>query len=103
MAFKKSNFRQFKTFHKEKLSPKHREIREREYFFAITHKEDSDENLLQYLRNIANELGRLPTKKDVEGYVYLKSRFGPWPRILEQAGLKEPSPRRKPDKNKQSC
>ena len=48
----------------------------------------SDEALLDVLRQKAEELGRLPTKSDVACFVYFKYRFGPWPRILEKAGLK---------------
>ena len=48
----------------------------------------SDEALLDILRQKAAELGRLPIKDDVACAFYFKQRFGPWPRILEQAGLK---------------
>lgn len=48
----------------------------------------SDEELLDVLRQRAEELGRLPIKEDVTGAAYFKQRFGPWPRILEAAGLK---------------
>ena len=48
----------------------------------------SDEELLDVLRRRASELGRLPIKDDVACAAYFKQRFGPWPRILEQAGLK---------------
>lgn len=48
----------------------------------------SDEELLDVLRQRAAELGRLPIKEDVTGAAYFKQRFGPWPRILEAAGLK---------------
>ena len=55
------------------------------------YKQMSDEELLQLIQNSAEEMGRVPTKKDVELSWYFKSRFGPWPRMLEQAGLKEVS------------
>ena len=48
----------------------------------------SDEELYDVLRMKAKELGRLPIKNDVVCAEYFKQRFGPWPRILEQAGLK---------------
>lgn len=48
----------------------------------------SDEELLDVLRQRAAELGHLPTKNDIPGHEYFKQRFGPWPRILEAAGLK---------------
>jgi hypothetical protein len=57
--------------------------------FAKRHMNDSDEELLRYLYQCVAELGHTPNKREVVGYTYLKSRFGPWPRVLEKAGLKE--------------
>ncbi|SHI15059.1 hypothetical protein SAMN02745823_02815 [Sporobacter termitidis DSM 10068] len=57
--------------------------------FARRYRNATDEEVFQYVRNIAERLGRLPTKHDVPGFTYLKSRFGPWPRMLERAGMKE--------------
>ncbi|MBE5924527.1 MAG: hypothetical protein E7271_08685 [Lachnospiraceae bacterium] len=41
-----------------------------------------------------NTLGRYPTKSDfsAEEVAAIKSHFGPWPRALEAAGIKEPKP-----------
>ncbi len=52
------------------------------------YKKESDEQLFQYLRDIANELGRIPKKSEVPAFGYIKSRLGNWPRILEKAGIK---------------
>ncbi len=52
------------------------------------YKKKSDEQLYQYLRDIADELGRVPKKSEVPAYGYIKSRLGSWPRILEKAGIK---------------
>ncbi len=43
------------------------------------------------LRQKQEELGRLPKKEDflAEEISRIKSRLGPWPRALEEAGLKE--------------
>ena len=49
---------------------------------------ETDEELLKRLKNLAEELGRLPKKEDVPGAYYIKQRLGPWPRIMEKAGLK---------------
>ena len=57
--------------------------------FAKRHRNDSDEQLLEYLRHRAAELGHAPHKCEVVGFTFLKARFGAWPRILEKAGLKE--------------
>lgn len=67
----------------------------KERSFAECHRGASDESLLDYVRSEAERLGRVPKKAEVAGYAYLKSRFGPWPRVLERAGLKEPHPYKK--------
>ena len=69
--------------------------RQEEIAFARAHKNDSDDELLAYVRNQGKRLGRIPLKREVIGFAYLKTRLGPWPRVLERAGLKEVSARRK--------
>lgn len=67
--------------------------RERRIFenkFAEEHKKCSDAELLNIVKEKAEELGRVPKKHEVLGFVLIKSRFGPWPRVLEKAGLKIP-------------
>ena len=56
--------------------------------FTEEHKKDSNEELLDIVRKKAEELGRAPKKHEVIGFVCIKMRFGPWPRVLEKAGLK---------------
>lgn len=51
----------------------------------------SDEDLLEVIRQKAEELGHRPLKSEMELTWYLKERFGPWPRMLERAGLKSAS------------
>ena len=65
-----------------------------EWEFAKTHEGDTDEELIAYLVKCSQKLGRCPKKEDVIGHAYLKQRLGPWPRILERAGLKEKSQKR---------
>ena len=48
----------------------------------------SDEEIMALIRRRTAELGRLPVKTDFDGVFYLKARFGPWPRLLELAGVK---------------
>lgn len=55
----------------------------------------TDEELLSFIYNTGIELERIPKKSDFVGFWYLKERFGPWPRILEAAGLKQVTERRK--------
>ena len=57
--------------------------------FAKKHRHDTDEELIRYLRGVAKKLGHIPKKHEVLGYALIKSRLGPWPRVLEMAGLKE--------------
>ena len=69
-------------------------LQRQEAEFARLHKSDTDEELIAYLVKCSRELGRCPKKEDVIGHTYLKQRLGPWPRILERAGLKEKSQKR---------
>lgn len=69
-------------------------LQRQEAEFAKTHKRDTDEELIAYLVKCSKELGRCPKKEDITGHTYLKQRLGPWPRILERAGLKEKSQKR---------
>ena len=54
------------------------------------------EDCLNALRSAAEQLGRLPRKGDFDEHTVMmvKSYFGPWPRALEAAGLKEADPLR---------
>lgn len=58
--------------------------------FAEEHSRCTNTELLDMVRSKAKELGRPPKKHEFIGFVCLKSRFGPWPRVLEKAGLKKP-------------
>ncbi|MBR6812351.1 MAG: hypothetical protein IKM51_03160, partial [Oscillospiraceae bacterium] len=57
--------------------------------FEREHSSDTPEQLLELLRERAQELGRAPTRQEFYGSALLKKRFGPWPRVLIAAGLKE--------------
>lgn len=69
-------------------------LQRQEAEFEKAHKSDTDEELIAYLVKCSKALGRCPKKEDVIGHTYLKARLGPWPRILERAGLKEKSQKR---------
>ncbi len=77
------------------VSEEQRLFYEREAHFAQLHAGDSDEALLAYVREVAAQLGRTPNKAEVVGFTCIKGRLGPWPRVLEKAGLKEVSTNRK--------
>ena len=71
-----------------RISAENEELLRREAEFVRCHKGDSDEELIKYLRDCAQELGHIPKKREVPGFTYIKGRLGPWPRVLERAGLK---------------
>ena len=48
----------------------------------------TDDQVLAILREQAAGLDHLPAKYEVPDAAYFKRRFGPWPRVLERAGLK---------------
>ncbi len=68
--------------------------------FAYLHQNDTDQALLTYVRAVAEQLGEIPKVKDVVGYYFIKKRLGPWPRVLEKAGLKQKSKRREEKEKK---
>lgn len=54
--------------------------------------ENEREKYIMLLRKKQKETGRYPKKSDFseEETAMIKSYFGPWPRALEAAGVKEP-------------
>ena len=68
-------------------------LTEDEKLILSRYQQMTDGELLELVRQKAEELDRLPVKADLELAWYFKSRFGPWPRILEAAGLKPVSER----------
>ena len=71
----------------EELARRREEFRQREKEFARLHADDTDEQLLAYLRHCAQELGHSPFKREVVGGEFLKKRFVLWSIALWQAGL----------------
>lgn len=51
------------------------------------------EDCILLIQQKTNELGHFPKKSDFdyETVSMIKSYFGPWPRALEEAGVKEPN------------
>ena len=74
---------------KPQLPFNNKEFLKNEELFTKQHSKDTDEELIGYLKELSIKLGHVPKKHEVYGFTYLKSRFGPWPRVLEKAGLKE--------------
>ena len=58
--------------------------------FPQTHREADDQQLLQYVKNFAEELGQSPDACEVIGGSYIAQRFGGWENVLQAAGLSCP-------------
>lgn len=61
------------------------------------------EKCIILLQKKSDETGRYPKKSDFseEEVSMIKSYFGPWPRALEAAGVKEPKENRKKEARRQ--
>ena len=51
----------------------------------------SDDELCEMIRKKTEEMGRTPRVNEIPAARDIKRRFGAWPRVLEKAGVKEPS------------
>ena len=65
-------------------------LAQKEAQFAIDHKNDTDEQLLDYLCAFARRLGRTPNPSEIIGGQYIFRRFGDWDRVLNLARLPRP-------------
>ena len=63
---------------------------ERDRLWGEAHENDTDEQLLEHLRQCAERLGHSPVKAEVEGGNYIAKRFVTWPLALKLAGLPLP-------------
>ncbi|MDE6761703.1 MAG: hypothetical protein K2J90_13670 [Lachnospiraceae bacterium] len=65
--------------------------------------ENEREKYIMLLRKKQKETGRYPKKSDFseEETAMIKSYFGPWPRALEAAGVKEPREKDKAEYKRQ--
>lgn len=71
----------------EELARRKEKFKQREKEFAVLHADDTDEQLLAYLRLCAEKLGHSPFKREVAGGEFIKKRFVLWSIALWQAGL----------------
>lgn len=62
----------------------------RDMTWGLEHEDDTDEELLEYVRLRAAEIGYSPRVKDVYGAMYIVQRIGNWGMVLKLAGLKLP-------------
>ena len=62
-------------------------LKEKEKSFSDLHAGDSEQELIQYVRRCADEMGYTPTIKEIIGGTYIAQRFGGWPAVLKKAEL----------------
>ena len=99
-AEKADNKVQAKKDREVKIQEKRDEISLRDAAWADVHKNDTDEQLLDYLRQRAAELGYTPYRRDVEGATMIVARFGDWAIALTLAGLDLPKDIKAPNQKK---
>ena len=66
-------------------------LEQKEEEFAIAHAQDSDAELLIYLRRCAAELRHSPWPGEIIGWKYLTERFADWNEMLRRAHLPMPT------------
>ena len=71
-----------------------------EKVWAEEHRGDTDEQLLLYVQQCAEELGFTPYRKNVLGSDYIAGRFGGWYATLSLAKLPIPEDRKEPSRRK---
>ena len=59
--------------------------------FRQTHEQDTDEQLLELIRDWASDHGYTPWPDELEGGSYLTERFDSWEHLIGLAGLKPPT------------
>ena len=72
----------------------HTALNEKENAFVEAHAEDSNEELLEYLKKCAVKIGHTPNESELIGGKLITQRFGAWTRATDAAGL--PRPRQAP-------
>lgn len=75
-------------------------LKVKEKQFEIDHADDTDDQLIAYIRQCAEEIGHSPCKEEVIGGKFLTSRFGGWMKLIIAAGLSTPKDSRKPERRK---
>lgn len=84
-----------------KAAAEEKELRSRqETTWAEAHRDDTDGELIAYVRECADSLGRTPFAREVLGSEYIRQRIGGWPEVLALAGLPLPKGMRQPIESK---
>ena len=66
-------------------------MRRKDAEFVAAHRDDTDEQLIAYLQQCAQELGHTPYPREVFGGAMIGERFGGWSRAVDVAGLPYPT------------
>ena len=107
LIYRQEKARQALIFKRERVAPKEERVAarkqkaeedkrqrqlklEQDLVWGKLHEDDTDEQLLQYLRNCAQKLGYTPVVREVEGGGYIAKRFINWPLALQLAELPLP-------------
>lgn len=64
--------------------------------FVLEHENDSDEQLLSYVRECAQKLGHSPWSREIVGGEMILKRFESWELVLRKAKLPQPTIANKP-------
>lgn len=73
-------------------------LKQRNEQFGIDHAADTDEQLIDYVKQCAEKLGRAPCMEEVIGGKVISERFGGWIKLLNAADL--PVPRSVPKRER---
>ena len=66
-------------------------LEEQEQEFTLNRGNDSDKQLLEYLRFCARHLGHTPWPREIIGGCLIENRFGSWEMALARANLPKPT------------
>ena len=72
-------------------------LEETENRFAGEHAGDTEQQLAEYLRRCARELGHTPWPREIPGGMTVQARFGSWELAVAKAGLPLPEHPDQPD------
>ena len=66
-------------------------MRQKNAEFVTAHRDDTDGQLIVYVRQCAQELGHTPYPREIFGGAMIYERFGTWSKVLNAAGLPYPT------------
>lgn len=89
---KKNNYFRGDLWFQRQVDQRTREsLRKQEAIFERDHQAETNEQLLQYVRNQAASLGFVPAAKEIIGGKYISNRFGGWGNVIAAAHLQASS------------